>query len=137
MGLDQNVYLMDKKYVLDRFSFKVDRDNSYDNEWWYWRKNYPLQRWMENRYAQVKTGKPLKELAEKEKRYLMDQFDCDYLLLTPNDLLDLAADIEARRLDYREKANPYFAKPEEDLKFCRNGLAVMEDGFALYYHPWW
>ena len=129
MGLDMYAYAVSKENTVDEFTINK-RDEA--NEFFYWRKNNALHGWMQQCYIQ-------KKLAAAQTP---EDFNCEYLQLTADDLLRLDEDIKAGSLtptagfffgalvyDAHDKAG--------DLRFVDEALHFIEEGFCVYYFSWW
>lgn len=91
----------------------------------YWRKHPDLHGWMENLYFE-KGG--------------TQTFNCRPVLLTPEDLDRLEADIRSKALP--ETTGFFFGKTdgsehEDDLAFIAKARAAMAEGRTVYYDSWW
>jgi hypothetical protein len=91
----------------------------------YWRKHPDLHGWMENLYYE-KGG--------------TETFNCRPVLLTPEDLDRLEADIRSKALP--ETTGFFFGKTdgsehEDDLAFIAKARAAMAEGQTVFYDSWW
>lgn len=132
MGLDMYAYSVPANEPVRVPSTDPDYEferNPESEEIMYWRKNNALHGWMA-RLAQYREG------TEPE------DFNCEYLRLTEQDLKNLAADIKAGNLKptegfffgslvYSEEAK------KEDLEFVETALGLIESGKDIYYWSWW
>lgn len=69
-----------------------------------------------------------------------ETFNCRPVLLTPEDLDRLEADIRSTALP--ETTGFFFGKTDgserdEDLAFIAKARAAMAEGFTVYYDSWW
>lgn len=121
MGLDMYAYVKTSETP----------ENCSGNELKYWRKNNALHYWMYKLWSK-KQGK---ELA-------VDDFNCESLQLTKEDVLQLRADIKNNELI---PASGFFWgtleypdwRKEEDLNFCFRALDEIQDGATVTYCADW
>jgi hypothetical protein len=129
MGLDMYAFSVRKENAVDEFTINQPEEAA---EFFYWRKNNALHAWMQQCYTQKKLAK-----AQTPK-----EFNCEYLQLTKEDLINLRYDIKANSLtptagfffgalvyDVDDKAG--------DLRFVDEALHFVEEGFCVYYSSWW
>jgi hypothetical protein len=126
MGLDMYAHSVSCADVIDDFSFKEQEDI---DKFQYWRKHNALHAWMEALY--------------RRKGGTKDSFNCVYVRLTTEDLLQLIEDAKAKNLtptagyffgslqDYDEEC------AQADIAFANKALAEISDGNAVYYFSWW
>ena len=120
MGLD--MYAMVTSIMPDK---PVDFEAGDASQLFYWRKHPNLHGWMENLYYE-KGG--------------TETFNCRPVLLTPEDLDRLEADIRSTALP--ETTGFFFGKTDgserdDDLAFIAKARAAMAEGFTVYYDSWW
>lgn len=135
MGLDMYAYafkesqdLKDVDQNLDALeAIKSESDDTFGDEFFYWRKNHDLHGWMEQLY--------------RRKGGTAD-FNCVSVRLYKTDLMDLKAAIIAKRLP--ETSGFFFGNypPNDesnsyDLEFVSKALDEIEKGHAIYYTSWW
>ena len=127
MGLDQYAYRIPKHLRINNLTFDnggMDRLHNFD--FYYWRKHYCLDRWMEHLYRE-KGGK--------------DEFNCNFVELTRKDLDRLISDIKSKNLSYDE--DEYYSSEElqrdikDDLDFCLKAIDYINQGYCIYYSNWW
>ena len=129
MGLDQYAFSVNKENAVDEFTISEPNDA---HQFFYWRKNNALHAWMQQCYTQKKLA----------KQQTPEEFNCEYLQLTKEDLLKLREDIKANSLTptagFFFGALVYDAEDKAtDLKFIDEALYFIEDGFCVYYYSWW
>jgi hypothetical protein len=97
-----------------------------EEELHYWRKHPNLQGWMENLY--------------REKGGQDGDFNCAPVLLNAEDLKRLKKDLKENNLP--ETSGFFFGTSDdddvkEDLKFVKDALKAIEEGYTVYYSSWW
>ena len=131
MGLDQNAYSVSRHeaHLLDSQEYK-DGDLAIESEesLMYWRKHANLEGYMADLALEkgvVKDGQ---------------DFNCEKVWLTEEDLLKLQAKVKGDGLD---TATGFFwgSSTEEDeastMLFIEKALDAIKDGKAVYYTSWW
>ena len=126
MGLDMYAYVVNENDVIDSVTLKRSADS---RELWYWRKHHDLHGWMERLYRE-KGGK--------------EEFNCQYVELTMDDLDRLERDIKQFKLPstvgfFFGNNPPSEESNEEDLEFiaaCRNVLLANKFD-RIFYTSWW
>ena len=124
MGLDMYAVSIAKDDNRPTTDFDLDEEKY--NDLHYWRKHPNLHGWMENLYFQ-KGGES-------------ENFNCDTLLLTEQDIDRLEEDIKAK--DLPETEGFFFGEPtgeelEDDLEFIRKAREVLAQGRQVAYYAWW
>jgi len=90
-----------------------------------WRKHPNLHGWMEALYDE-KGGTEL--------------FNCVPLVLTPEDLDRLEADVRAANLPHTEGfffGESDGSETEDDLAFIAKARKALADGLTVFYYAWW
>ena len=124
MGLDMYAVSIAKDDNRPATDFKLDEDKSTDLH--YWRKHPNLHGWMQDLYFQ-KGGES-------------ENFNCDTLLLTEQDIDALEAAIKGEELP--ETHGFFFGETtgeelEDDLDFIRKAREVLAQGRQVAYYAWW
>lgn len=129
MGLDMYAFAVPSDKAVDDFHIQPE---SRSEEFFYWRKNNAMHGWMEQLYKN-------KKLAAKQEP---EVFNCEYLRLTTEDLLQLKQDIEADRLT--PTAGFFFGALQydnedrlNDLRFINQAMLQIAEGDCVYYFSWW
>ena len=139
MGLDMYAYLVKKRNENAKGVYNTDRE-AFTKDWYivnddyhYWRKNRHLHNWMKNKY--LESGGP------------DEDFNCSYLVLTAEDIVDLRDDIKKGIVEQMDSQGFFFGQgnyaeyyKEEDLKFCEDAIAELKElggDFAVIYTSWW
>lgn len=121
MGLDMYAH-----YLHNAPAKPVDFDVENYGELHYWRKHPNLHGWMERLYR-AKGGQDA-------------TFNCVNLVLTPEDLDRLEADIRAGNLP---RTSGFFfgesdgSEVEDDLRFIAKARSAIAEGLTVYYSSWW
>lgn len=120
MGLD--MYAMaTKQKIRSSTDFEVEDCQQIH----YWRKHPNLHGWMEELYY-IKGG--------------MEQFNCVPVVLEPEDLDRLEADIRANRLPQTEGfffGGSVGDEAEDDLLFVACARRKIAEGGTVFYTAWW
>lgn len=127
MGLDQYVFFLEKsedngEVDIGRYNFKYT-----ENTFFYWRKHPDLEGWMEKLYY--------------SKGGTSDKFNNDTLLLTKEDIVQLAKDTVNDKMPKTEGF--FFGESDEESKrqtilFIAKALKELEKGeYDLYYTSSW
>lgn len=123
MGLDMYAF----KFSADLATSPVDLELPQDREEIaYWRKHPDLHGWMRQLY--------------KTKGGTSEDFNCDTVQITAEDLDQLEKDVSAEALP--TTGGFFFGKsyPEDragDLRFIATARQAIADGFVVYYWSWW
>lgn len=127
MGLDQYAYRIPRYLRINNLTFdNGGMDYFHGFDFHYWRKHYCLDRWMEDLYRR-KGGK--------------NEFNCNFVELTRQDLDRLISDIKSKNLDYEK--DEYCSDEElqrdikDDLEFCIKAIDYINQGYCIYYSNWW
>ena len=127
MGLDMFAYKMKFKPSKE-VDFQEEIQEVEKEELHCWRKHPNLHGWMENLYRK-KGGKG-------------EDFNCDPVVLTEEDLHPLAACIIDSELPHTE--GPFFGESyeneeqrENDIDFVKEALKAIGEGDTVFYDSWW
>jgi len=127
MGLDMFAYKM-KYNPSKEVDFQEEIQEVEKEELHCWRKHPNLHGWMENLYRK-KGGKG-------------EDFNCDPVVLTEEDLHQLAACIIDSELPHTE--GPFFGESyeneeqrENDIDFVKEALKAIGEGDTVFYDSWW
>lgn len=127
MGLDMYAYKVPRYLRINNLKFDtggIDYTCSY-LDFCYWRKHYPLDKWMQRIY---------------KKKGGQNEFNGDYVELTKEEILQLTHDIKSGLIDY---ANYYDDNGDiewnrnHDLGFCDRALELLDKGYYIYYSNSW
>jgi hypothetical protein len=126
MGLDMYAFSVNAADAVDDFEYK---DDSTREEMHYWRKHNALHAWMEALYRRKGGDAPT--------------FNCVYVRLTLEDLLELIKDIQNKALI--PTAGFFFGSlhyydddyASSDIEFAHKAIAEISLGNAVYYTSWW
>ena len=123
MGLDMFAFSIEREENRPQVDFKLG-DNA--SEFHYWRKHPNLHGWMQKLYK-AKGGKS-------------PEFNCDTLLLNPEDLDALEAAINGNMLP--ETRGSFFGvttgeEKEDDLEFIHKAREIIAEGRDVVYDSWW
>lgn len=128
MGLDMYSYAIDpsKANILEDCRVEL-KDDSGKEEIFYWRKHHDLHGWMENLYIS-KGGQ--------------EEFNCQPVRLTPEDLDNLEQDIITYKLPRTQGFFFGDNPPDEesvsnDLLFIAKAREALNEGKVVYYDSWW
>ena len=138
MGLDAYAgYVKPKKEQPDNV-VEIDSSNSFETPH-YWRKHARLQQYMMQLWHKKK--------GEETPYGVMDSdFNCAPLMLTRDDVLDLQKCVESGTLPFcpdgffwghqfqEESVKDY---REQDLQFCKDALAWIDEGKEVLYECSW
>ena len=107
-------------------NYKFKR-NPNAQETMYWRKNNALHGWMERLY---------------EGKGGLNEFNCEYVQLSADDLRQLIADLEGDKLKPTQGfffgAQSYSKEEKaEDIGWAKEALKLIESGLDIYYYSWW
>ena len=116
---------------LDMYAKSRADVEEHGEEIFYWRKHYPLHKWMEAK--------------NKEKDSNATDFNCCSLFLSKEDLLELQEAILSNSLSYVPKVyvqldsdEPHvediYDMQKEDLHFCSLALLELAKGKEVYYY---
>jgi len=127
MGLDMFAYKM-KYNPSKEVDFQEEIQDVETEEVHYWRKHPNLHGWMENLY--------------RSKGGEGEQFNCDPVVLKEDDLHQLAACIIDNELPHTSgfffgESYDNEEEREDDLKFVKDSLKAIEEGYTVYYDSWW
>jgi hypothetical protein len=127
MGLDQFAFKTKAKFD-SQVDFQAQLQDVETEELHYWRKHPNLHGWMEQLY--------------REKGGTGEQFNCDPVQLTQEDIDDLANSILDGSLP--STSGFFFGQSigdqeeeSDDLQFCRNASEAIKEGYTVYYDSWW
>lgn len=115
MGMDSNVYAVPLDCVIDDFSFKEGASS--EGSFFYWRKHYDMHNWMKRLFI------------KKGGDYSVDQFNCNYIRLTMEDIEELEKSMDW----YEEYPDQY----SQDLRFINEAKIYLNDGYAIYFLSWY
>lgn len=126
MGLDMYAFSVNAADAVNDFEFK---DNETRDEFQYWRKHNALHGWMEALYRRKGGDAP--------------SFNCVYVRLTTEDLLELIKVIQNKALT--PAAGFFFGGSHyydddyaaHDIQFAHKAMAEISLGNAVYYTSWW
>ena len=127
MGLDMCAYIVPKEAAVDPISVNKELFKSFD-QFWYWRKHHDLHGWMEQLYRS-KGG--------------MNEFNCEYVELTTEDLDRLEQDVTQFKLPHTTgfffgHNPPNDDSVAEDLEFIAAAREVLlTTNNHVYYASWW
>ena len=126
MGLDMYAFSTPLANVEDEFSVVDENKN---DEIMYWRKNRFIHNYMEKLYHQ-KGGE--------------EEFDCQYVRLTTDDLLTLKEVIESGEIKDYDNEGFFFGHggydekmKEKDIKFIAGAIDTIGWGNAIFYYAWY
>ena len=122
MGLDMFAYSTQEKNINSDFSVK---NEDVLDEFFYWRKHPNLHGWFEKLYMQ-KGGDQI--------------FNCQYVRITINDVLELESIIKNKSLPYTEgfcfgESCEEFIK--DDLIFISKAKEILKNGKSVFYCSSW
>jgi hypothetical protein len=127
MGLDQFAFKTKAKFD-SQVDFQAQLQDVETDELHYWRKHPNLHGWMEQLY--------------RKKGGTGEQFNCDPVQLTQEDIDDLANSILDGSLP--STSGFFFGQSigdqeeeSDDLQFCRNASEAIKEGYTVYYDSWW
>lgn len=127
MGLDQFAFKTKAKFD-SQVDFQAQLQDVETEELHYWRKHPNLHGWMEQLY--------------RKKGGTGEQFNCDPVQLTQEDIDDLANSILDGSLP--STSGFFFGQSigdqeeeSDDLQFCRNASEAIKEGYTVYYDSWW
>jgi len=127
MGLDQFAFKTKAKFD-SQVDFQTQLQDVETEELHYWRKHPNLHGWMEQLY--------------RKKGGTGEQFNCDPVQLTQEDIDDLANSILDGSLP--STSGFFFGQSigdqeeeSDDLQFCRNASEAIKEGYTVYYDSWW
>ena len=123
MGLDMYAFSIERDETRPQVDFKLG-DNA--TQFHYWRKHPNLHGWMQQLYK-TKGGKS-------------PEFNCDTLLLNPEDLDALEVAIKRNMLP--ETHGFFFGvttgeEKEDDLEFIHKAREIIAEGRDVVYDSWW
>lgn len=126
MGLDMYALKIRKGLITEQVDFHLPDNDDAAEELHYWRKHPDLHGWMEDLY--------------REKGGQGEQFNCDNLQLTEEDLNRLEEDIKAGELP--DTTGFFFGESDgsetnDDLEFVRKAREAINEGYDVYYTSWW
>ena len=127
MGLDMNVYIVPSTAKISAVEVDKKQYNSFKHLW-YWRKHHDLHGWMEQLYHS-KGG--------------MNEFNCEYVELTAEDLDRLEQDVKQFKLPrttgfFFGHNPPNDDSVAEDLEFIAAAREVLlTTNNHVYYASWW
>ena len=112
---------------LDMYAYTSKGVEDDKEQIFYWRKFNALHGWMENLYRE---------------RGGTDDFNCEPLELSENDILRLKVDADANEL---VPTDGFFFGVQEihpdDMeslyKFCEKSLVLLDSGYKVWYDSWW
>jgi hypothetical protein len=128
MGLDMFAYSIKKEDVVELKDINPVFVEGLDkNQLFYWRKYHDLHGWMKKLYY---------------KKGGTEEFNCDYVMLTLEDLEDLEKDVREGNLPNTEGFffgnNPPDSKSiENDIDFIYAAKRAIGDGLYVFYTSWW
>ena len=120
MGLDQYAHWVKPNQLSEEqqvdFTFEDDSGYSYrDTEFYYWRKHWPIQEWMQKLYI--------------EKGGTDPSFNCINLQLTMLDLQKLEQDL---------KNDPeLFENYDANAAFIQSAMNELDQGNRIFYTSWY
>lgn len=119
MGLDSFIKIVNLEHVIDDFEFSKD---SKQIEFEYWRKHHPLHGWMRRLF--VRKGGDVS----------INQFNCDYVRVTIEDLESLKND-----MDWHDEYGEQYDHEYNDFKFVAKAISFLERNpdKALYFYSWY
>ena len=129
MGLDMYAFVRKggKESETNKLSVDFQAEDA-DEEFFYWRKHPNLHGWMESLYL--------------GKGGSNEEFNCNSVRLTLEDLDKLELDIRDRRLP--ETSGFFFGESSgdqdqvnNDLDFVRQAKGLLNQGYMVYYTSWW
>jgi hypothetical protein len=134
MGLDMNAYKVNPDFMVDpeqqtdlKFKEVPDGEPSGVIEIAYWRKFHHLHGWMHQLY--------------KNKGGVSEEFNCNSVRLTLEDLLLLATDAS---FGLSATGGFFFGNSEWDeeskddvLAFCKLATTSLGEGHVVFYDSWW
>lgn len=127
MGLDQFAFKTKAK-LTSQVDFRAQLKDDESEEIHYWRKHPNLHGWMEELY--------------REKGGTGEQFNCDPVELTQEDIDRLASDILSGDLPstsgffFGQSSNDE-EEENDDLEFCKKASEAIREGYKVYYDSWW
>jgi len=139
MGLDQYAYAVKKGKIEGEVDFRFkEYDDEYNlvkvnvededfEEIAYWRKHHDLQGWMRNLY--------------NERGGESNEFNCNKLLLTLEDLSKLENDVRKGKLP--PTTGCFFGTGntdgyvDTDLEFIAKARKYISEGYDIVYDSWW
>lgn len=126
MGLDQYAFKIKHKPSKD-VDFNEELEGIETKEIHYWRKHPNLHGFMEELYIS-KGGE--------------DTFNCRPVVLTIEDINKLVTLILNGKLP--ETSGFFFGKSQgdkreenDDIKFCKEAIKAIKEGYTVYYDSWW
>ena len=114
MGLDQYAYAAKKGIIEAPVDFNLPMESDDVNCFFTWLKQFWLQEWMENLYAE---------------RGGVNAFNSTPVLLNEKDLLSLKHDCEYY--------NEFSDENEEIIRFVHEAQSLIKDGYDIVYDSWW
>lgn len=128
MGLDMYAFAVDPEKCKNTNEFGCEYNEGYKpEEIHYWRKHHNFHGWMENLYRS-KGG--------------LEEFNCQKVMLTEDDLNDLEKDVIASKLP--QTTGFFFGDnpPDEesisdDMLFISKARKAIAEGKVVYYDSWW
>jgi hypothetical protein len=120
MGLDSFIKVVDLKDVIDDFFFSTKHGE--ETEFKYWRKHKPLHDWMRRLFVK-KGGDPL-----------VNQFNCEYVRVTIEDLEFLKND-----MDWHDEYGDSYDHEYNDFKFIDEAISFLKRNpdKAMYFYSWY
>ena len=127
MGLDQCVYLAKKKKGMPDICREREDIEIVDDDFAYWRKNHPLQRWMSDLAA------------EKGFNEGVGAFNEVMVRLKKKDIKNLKSEVKTWKYDsgWFFDEDWFKADKKSTLEFCKKALKAIEKGYAVYYDSSW
>ena len=124
MGLDQFAFKVKSRNLESQ---KQDVDFNVDDiekeELCYWRKNYDLDNWMQQRY--------------RSKGGNDDMFNCCWMKLSKLDLTDLEVCLLKGEIKYRDWPDELKDQLQRDFDFVDDAKRAIDNGYDVLYTNWW
>jgi hypothetical protein len=124
MGLDMYAYMIAPNDAVSPLELAKDTQR---HELAYWRKHHDLHGWMEALYFS-KGG--------------TEEFNCQVIELTHEDINNLATAIEMKHLPstggfFFGNNPPNEDSNNEDMNFIQKARKALDSGMKVYYDSWW
>lgn len=120
MGLDSYLKYVPLEAVIDDFTF--NEQSCEMEEFKYWRKHQHLHDWMKRLFI------------KKGGDYSANQFNCEYVRVTLEDLNHLKND-----MDWVDEQGSGWYHWDDDISFIKQAISFLEDNpeKAFYFYSWY